>query len=115
TSGVAVIFSGLTVILSLASLFLIDSTFLHSLAIGAVVVVTLSLLGATTLLPALISVLGRRAYTPGALGGASYRRRRRRAREGLWVRWTALVMRRPVLSLLAAIAVLLTLAAPALD
>ena len=39
TSGTTVVFSGMTVIVSLAGLFLIDSTVMRSMAIGAIVVV----------------------------------------------------------------------------
>ena len=46
TSGATVVFSGVTVLISLAGLFLIDSTAIHSLAIGAMVVVALSIVSA---------------------------------------------------------------------
>ena len=119
TSGVAVLFSGLTVIVSLAALFLIDSPALRSMAAGPIIVVAVSMLGASTLLPVLIRMLGRRAYEPGRVGRALERRRARRregaAAQGFWERWTGAVMARPVLSVVAALAVLLTLALPALD
>jgi RND superfamily putative drug exporter len=120
TSGATVVFSGVTVLISLAGLFLIDSTAIHSLAIGAMVVVALSIISAVTLLPALIALLGRRADEPGRIvsfTGAAYRRvRPKREREtSFWARWSALVMRRPWLSAGLASAVLLALAAPALS
>ncbi|HEV2785950.1 MAG TPA: MMPL family transporter, partial [Solirubrobacteraceae bacterium] len=119
TSGLAVIFSGLTVIASLAGLFLVNTTALRSMAIGAIVVVAMSMLAAATLLPVLISLLGRRAWAPGGFVGALLSRRRvRRNRpphESFWGRWTDAVMRRPVLAALGASAVLLALAAPALN
>jgi uncharacterized membrane protein YdfJ with MMPL/SSD domain len=62
TSGLAVAFSGITVIISLAALFVVDSQTLRSMALGAIVVVAISILGALTLLPTLMSLLGRRAY-----------------------------------------------------
>ena len=65
TSGIAVLFSGMTVIVSLAGLFLVDSTTIRSMAMGAIVVVAVSILAAVTLLPALMRVLGARAYTRG--------------------------------------------------
>ncbi|HEX8065405.1 MAG TPA: MMPL family transporter [Thermoleophilaceae bacterium] len=118
TSGVAVAFSGLTVVTSMAGLFFVDSTALRSVAAGAIVVVAVSVLGASTLLPALIAALGRRGHEPGRLERALERRRRRRDRppeREFWARWSAAVMRRPVLSVVAAAAVLLTLGIPALD
>ncbi len=65
TSGATVVFSGITVIVSLAGLFLINSTVMRSLAIGAIVVVAIAIVGAVTLLPALIALLGDRADTRG--------------------------------------------------
>jgi uncharacterized membrane protein YdfJ with MMPL/SSD domain len=129
TSGLAVAFSGVTVMISLAGLFMVDSTTIRSMAMGAIVVVAVSILAAVTLLPALMGVLGRRAYSRGrlaVLGGLVVRslrwRRRRpgrtdpaRARPGFWQRWTDAVMRRPVVAVLGSSAVLLTLAIPALS
>jgi uncharacterized membrane protein YdfJ with MMPL/SSD domain len=119
TSGLAVIFSGLTVIASLAGLFLVNTTALRSMAIGAIVVVSMAMLAAATLLPVLISLLGRRAWAPGGLVGNLLARRRVRSNrphhETFWGRWTNAVMNRPVIAVLGASAVLLAMAAPALD
>jgi uncharacterized membrane protein YdfJ with MMPL/SSD domain len=78
TSGVAVAFSGMTVVLSLAGLWLIDTTALRSMALGAVLVVAVSVLAASTLLPALLALLGRRAFEPGRIAGVAARVTRRR-------------------------------------
>ena len=142
TSGLAVTFSGITVILSLAGLFLVESTTIRSMAMGAIIVVAISILAAVTLLPALMSLLGRRAYARGRLAIVAgllvrmVRWRRRRpgstrprfaprldgagsalppARRGFWERWTAAVTRRPWVSALSAAAVLLALAIPAMS
>jgi uncharacterized membrane protein YdfJ with MMPL/SSD domain len=130
TSGLAVAFSGVTVIISLAGLFLVNSPVIRSMAMGAIIVVAVSILGAVTLLPALMSMLGRRVYIRGRLataGGLLFRgwrwmRRRpgstrpgRVRTDGFWQRWTGAVTRRPALAALASAAVLLTLAIPALS
>jgi uncharacterized membrane protein YdfJ with MMPL/SSD domain len=128
TSGVAVLFSGLTVIVSLAGLFMVNTNALRSMALGAIVVVAVSMLAAATLLPALISALGRRAYMRGRLATIAplvlrSRARRRRGstrpdappRRAFWQRWTTVVTRRPVLAVVGAAALLLTLAVPTLS
>src|SRR3954452_13276386 len=129
TSGLAVAFSGITVMISLAGLFMVDSTTIRSMAMGAIVVVAISILAAVTLLPALMGLLGRRAYARGRLAvlGSllvrSLRWRRRRpgrtdpanAKPGFWQRWTNGVMRHPVIAVLGSSAVLLALAVPALS
>jgi uncharacterized membrane protein YdfJ with MMPL/SSD domain len=129
TSGLAVAFSGVTVMIALAGLFLIDSTTIRSMAMGAIIVVAVSILAAVTLLPVLMRLLGRRAYargrialTTGLVVRALRHRRRRRGstapgarRDGFWERWTAQVTRRPWTAALASAAVLLVLALPALS
>ena len=79
TSGLAVLFSGLTVIVSLAGLWMIDNNAIRSMALGAILVVAVSLVASATLLPALIALLGPRAYAPSsrfiALGHAIGNRR----------------------------------------
>lgn len=128
TSGVAVLFSGATVIVSLAGLYMVDTTAIRSMALGAILVVAISMLAAATLLPLLIRLLGHRAYARGrafqALGLALRSRARRRPGSThpdappaipFWERWTAAVMRRPKRALLGASAVLLLLAVPALS
>jgi uncharacterized membrane protein YdfJ with MMPL/SSD domain len=91
--------------------------------------VAVAILAATTLLPALIAVLGRRAYSRGRVAqvvGLLFRARRNQRRRrgstdpsqvrpGFWQRWTDAVMNRPVLAAVASAAVLLTLAVPALS
>jgi RND superfamily putative drug exporter len=129
TSGIAVAFSGVTVLISLAGLFLVNSQTLRSMAMGALIVVSVSILGAITLLPALMRMLGHRAYSRGRIAtitGLVVRSRtnagRRRGRSspdevngGFWQRWTARVMRRPVTAALLSAAFMLALAYPALS
>ena len=119
TSGLAVLFSGLTVIISLAGLWMLDNTAIRSMALGAMLVVAVAMLAATTLLPALIALLGRRAHARSrvfSVTGLLLRRRRRGAASppprGFWQRWTDAVTRRPAVAALGAAAVLLALAAP---
>ena len=72
TSGLAVTFSGLAVIVSLAGLWMVDNQALRSMALGAMTVVAVSILTATTLLPTLISFLGDRVM-PGGVVAAGLR------------------------------------------
>ena len=60
SSGTAVVFSGATVAVSLAALFAIDVNALRSMAVGAIVVVCISVLASITLLPALLAAAGTR-------------------------------------------------------
>ena len=118
TSGLAVAFSGVTVIIALAGLFLIDSKTMHSMAIGAIVVVAVAILASCTLLPALIMTLGHRGYEPGKVVGKAVAKISRKPKEGVdpfWTRWTNRLMNRPVLYASAATILMLVIAIPALS
>jgi uncharacterized membrane protein YdfJ with MMPL/SSD domain len=126
TSGLAVSFSGLAVIISLAGLWMVDNQALRSMALGAMTVVAVSILTAITLLPALIAMLGDRVLPGGVVGKveAFFRRRfyRRRSAEQaaaeqnrFWRAWTARVMARPWTAVVGVTAVLLFLASPLLS
>jgi RND superfamily putative drug exporter len=60
TSGRAVIFAGITVIISLLGLFLMGLAFARGLAIGAVVGVLLMMIASITLLPSLLAMVKHR-------------------------------------------------------
>jgi RND superfamily putative drug exporter len=126
TSGLAVTFSGLAVIISLAGLWMVDNQALRSMALGAMTVVAVSILTATTLLPALIAMLGDRVLPGGVVGKVErfFQRRfyRRRTAEQaaagknrFWRAWTERVMARPWLAVIGVSAVLLFLASPLLS
>ena len=128
-SGLAVAFSGIAVIVSLAGLWMVDNQALRSMALGAMTVVAVSILTATTLLPALIAMLGdrvmpggivarvlrfvkysilRRPRPAGAANGAS-------AGPGFWDGWARRVMTRPWLAVAFSAGILLFLATPLLS
>jgi uncharacterized membrane protein YdfJ with MMPL/SSD domain len=129
TSGLAVTFSGLAVIISLAGLWMVDNQALRSMALGAMTVVAVSILTATTLLPALIAMLGDRVLPGGIVGRVErfikHRVFRRPVTEPavattagashFWEGWTRRVMARPWTAVIAVSALLLTLAIPVLS
>ncbi len=58
TTGRAVLYAGITVVLSLSGLMLTDNPIFISLSLAAIIVVALAVVGSLTLLPALLSALG---------------------------------------------------------
>ncbi|HEX4114729.1 MAG TPA: MMPL family transporter [Solirubrobacteraceae bacterium] len=112
TSGVAVIFSGATVVTALLGLYIVHAAAIRSMALGAIVVVAVSVLAASTLLPTLISLLGTRTHARGRV--FSWISSRMPSPKNFWERWTALVTRRPTLTAATAAIVMLGLAFPAL-
>jgi RND superfamily putative drug exporter len=96
TAGKAVMFSGFTVMLALAGMFLLPNTTTRSIGMGAILVVAASVLASLTLLPTILRLLGDRIERLRVRG------RRRRSSSRFWDRITGGVMRRPVRSLLVA-------------
>jgi RND superfamily putative drug exporter len=109
TSGTAVVFSGLTVIVSLASIWIVPVRAIQSMALAAIIVVTIAVLAGITVLPAVLALLGPR------VNALRIGRRRRLESGGFWYRWSQRVMRRPILAALASSALLIVLAVPAFD
>ena len=109
TAGRSVVFSGATVTLGLALLLFIPVPFVRSLGIGGFLIPVVSVAAATTLLPALLSLYGRRGS-----GRIRMTRTRRGGALGFWHWLARSIMRRPLLFLAGGSAVLLLAAAPAL-
>ncbi|PKV83046.1 MMPL family transporter [Streptomyces sp. TLI_146] len=107
TAGRTVLYSAVTVALSLSALLLFPMYFLRSFAYAGIAVVAFAALSALVLLPALLAVLGTRVNTWSWT-------RRRTACEGrnAWYRLAGFVVRRPVPMATGAVAVLLLLGAP---
>src|ERR687897_2191756 len=110
TASRAVLFSGVAFVIAMFGLLIIPNTIFRSLAAGAILVGITSVLAALTLLPAVLSLLGDRVNSlriPIIGRGAE----RGTGAEGRF--WGAIVrgvMRRPVVSLVLSVAVLLALA-----
>jgi putative drug exporter of the RND superfamily len=112
TSGRAIVVSGLTVMIALAGLFLTGYSVFSGVAIGTIVVVGVAVAGSLTVLPALLSWLGRWADR-GRIPFLGRRRTAARASR-LWAALVRRVVRHPAgWGAIAAVA-MLALAAPAL-
>jgi uncharacterized membrane protein YdfJ with MMPL/SSD domain len=112
TVGRAILISALTVLVSLAGLFLSGSVEFVSVACGTIVVVAIAGLGSVTVLPAVLSLLGDRVER-GRL--PRLRRARRTPARGPATRLAAAVTRRPLLALATSLVLLGALAVPALS
>jgi uncharacterized membrane protein YdfJ with MMPL/SSD domain len=114
TASRAVLFSGLAFVVAMFGLLIIPQTIFRSLAVGAILVGVTSVLGALTLLPAVLSLLGDRVNSlriPVIGRGAE----RGTGAEGrFWSTIVHAVMRRPVISLVLSVGLLLALALPLL-
>ena len=111
TSGRAIVVSGLTVMTALAGLMLTGYSLFTGMAIGAIVVVGIAVIGSLTVLPALLSWLGDRV-NKGRIPVIG-RRRAVAPPSRLWAGLVRRVVRRPLLWGGAATIAMLAIAAPA--
>jgi RND superfamily putative drug exporter len=109
TAGKAVLFSGVTVLISLSAVMLVPSPAFRSMSLGIMLSVAFVLLAALTLLPAVLAKLGDnvdRLALPWVHAGEH--------RSPAFARWAELLWRRPVAFGVASVAILVVLALPAL-
>jgi putative drug exporter of the RND superfamily len=113
TAGRSVIIAGGTVVIAVLGLFLTSLPYMYGVAVSASLAVLVVMLAAVTLLPALLSYLGPRVdrLRIPFLGRTL---KAERNGESPAARWSHAVQRRPWPAAIAATAVLLALAAPAL-
>ncbi len=115
TSGHAVVVSGTAVVIAMAGLFLAgDSTF-SSLAVGSILVVTVAVLGSLTVLPAILSKLGRWVDRPRVPFVWRLTARNSGGGSRFWRAILHPALRWPAATLLVSALALLALAAPALN
>ncbi|MCH1882418.1 MMPL family transporter [Agrococcus sp. ARC_14] len=112
TSGTAVVFAGITVIVALVGLLIVNIPFLSVMAIGAAASVAIAIAAATTLLPAIMALAGER-LRPKA-GGRAHRLALRDVdvQPTLGMRWVTQVSKRPLLAILGVVAVTVVAALP---
>ena len=107
TTGRAVFYAGITVVVSLTGMALTDNPVFISMAVGVILVVLVAIVGSLTFLPAVLSVLGdnvNRLRVP-LLG-------RSNGNGGLWSAIAKRVLARPAIFATVTTAALVALAAP---
>jgi len=112
TAGSSVIFAGVTVMIALVGLLIVGIPFLGLMGLAAAVAVLLAMLAATTLLPAVMGLLGAR-LTPRPRRVRARQRAERPARRSVGERWVSMVLKAPVVAVIAVVGVLGVVAIPA--
>jgi uncharacterized membrane protein YdfJ with MMPL/SSD domain len=114
TSGRAVLFSGVTVAIAMAGMFVAGASTFTSFAVGTITVVVIAVVGSLTVLPAILSKLGDRVNR-GRIPFFT-RPEERVARESrVWSAILDRVLRRPGIAAIVSTALLLMLAIPVLN
>jgi RND superfamily putative drug exporter len=112
TSGSAIVFAGTTVVIALCSLALAGIPLVSAMGVAAAVVVVIAMLGAISLLPAILGILGPRIES---LRVPFLRTPPHDHRPHGWARWARWIAGRAWPAMLVSVAVLLVLALPARD
>jgi uncharacterized membrane protein YdfJ with MMPL/SSD domain len=112
TASRAVLFSGSTFVIALLGMFIVPTSIMRSLALGAILVGIVSVIAALTLLPAVLSVAGDRVNSlPVPILGRNLGRADT-AEGNFWRRIIEVVLRRPALSLALSVGLMVALAVP---
>ncbi|WP_230195474.1 MMPL family transporter [Streptomyces coriariae] len=131
TAGSAVVFAGLTVVIALAGLAVVNVPMLTKMGLAAAGTVVVAVLIALTMIPALLGYAGRRVRATGEKRGSTgdmtgektgektgagtgeKGRQGKQAKPGPGVRWASFVIRRPAAVLLLGVVGLGAIAVPA--
>ncbi|OSC61092.1 hypothetical protein B5181_28775 [Streptomyces sp. 4F] len=113
TAGSAVVFAGLTVIVALAGLAVVNIPILTKMGLAAAATVAIAVLIALTMTPALLGFAGKKALSRKDRKAAAAGQRAVSGKPKLGTRWARFVLRRPVTVLLTAVIGLGAVAVPA--
>jgi RND superfamily putative drug exporter len=115
TAGSAVVFAGLTVVIALVGLSVVNIPMLTKMGVAAAGTVVIAVLIALTMIPALLGYAGKRVQPAGKksrlLGGG--RAAKKPGKPNMGTRWASFVVRRPVAVLLLGVVGLGAAAIPA--
>jgi RND superfamily putative drug exporter len=114
TSGRAVLFAGIIVCIALLGMFALGVSFLYGVAVSAAIGVALTMISALTLLPAMLGFIGPKVMSrsqkrslaetgPRIVGAGT---------SGFWPRWADRIQRRPAMSAVAGLLVIVVIALP---
>lgn len=117
TAGRTVLFSGLTVIISLASLIVFPLDFLRSMGIGGIAAVFIALFAATVVLPAILRLLGSHVNwlsfgTAKKLDQAAAHGDKVKMHESIWYKTGALFMKHRIITLILTLGFLVAASLP---
>ncbi|WP_026303792.1 MMPL family transporter [Jongsikchunia kroppenstedtii] len=119
TSGSAVVFAGMTVIIALAALSIVNIPFVTKMGLAAAATVFIAVLIALTMTPALLGILKSKAFAgrikflnPPDAGGPEEYAAGKSERDSNGFRWVRTVVKHPVAPLIGGVVLLALLAIP---
>ena len=115
TAGSAVVFAGITVVIALAGLAVVNIPFLTVMGLAAAGTVAVAVLVAITLLPALLGFAGSRVLPRKLRAGVGHAAAHASIKEGFGFRWARLIIKLRIPVLIVGVLGLGALALPATD
>ncbi len=115
TSGSAVTFSGITAIAALTGVLIVPIGALRSMALGAALIILVSVIASITLLPALITTLGSRRISRSKFRARNSSSPLPQKKVRVWEQWIAAVIRRPVIAIIVVGSLIGAICVPALS
>ncbi len=112
TSGRAVLFAGMTVVIALLGMFIMQLEFVRGMAIAAILAVAMTMLAAITLLPAVLGFAGRNI---DKFGLPHRKEKPGEIHRTIWWRWSRVIQAHPWPALIVSAGVLVVLAVPLLS
>jgi putative drug exporter of the RND superfamily len=116
TAGTAVVFAGLTVVIALSALSVVNIPFLSVMGLGAAGTVAVAVLVAVTLVPAFLGFIGKNALSKKQQAELASRHISHESdamkEKGFGFRWARMVTGRPALFIIAGIVIIGALAYP---
>jgi RND superfamily putative drug exporter len=112
TSGRAVVFAGITVVIALLGMFLMELNFVRGMSIAAILAVLMTMLAAITLLPAVLGFAGRNI---DKFGLPHRKEKPGEIHRTIWWRWSRIIQAHPWPALVASAGLLLLLTVPLLS
>lgn len=112
-AGSAVVFAGLTVLIALAALSIINIPFLTAMALAAAGTVAIAVIVAITLLPAIMGLIGTKVFAGRAPIVKAPDPENEKPTMGL--KWVRIIRKKPVLWMVGAAVLLILLAIPAMN
>ena len=112
TSGRAVVFAGITVVIALLGMFMLNLNFIRAVSLSAVLAVLMTMLAAITLLPAMLGFAGRNI---DRFGLPHRQEKAGEVQHTIWWRWSRVIQAHPWPALIISAAILLLLSVPLLS
>ena len=112
TAGKTVIFSGLTVMIAVAGLIIFPINYIRSMGVGGAAAVLIAVIGSLLFLPSILAILGTKVDSLKVHSLIPKKYHIKKTREGMWAYTTKMVLKRPLVTIVLTLALLLLAGSP---